>query len=502
MIKRSRLAFVFMLMLMIVTTMAILIPGVAQAAIVGGTVTWSGAVTTNEYDPYYDDTVLAYAEGATATVQFAYFNGSPQNLTVRPFMDMDWGTRYHGAAVNVGPFQACTLSIQFTVPTVAAAGGSTKHGYFIFVQAEPTGDPQQVNRAVMETWSASGAATHSLGNSPVVGSSLQVWSESGTGRVLVAPSTYTVNEWTGVVTFNTAPAALTAFSFTYNYFANVANGDGDAKAFVVAPPMNGEMKDGTLAVYVTNNVDNTVTLQTTGYTYDAKTWMLTFATAPTPNQSILVRFEYWATLPGGWSSGDDGRTLVIFSADQSDAITLWRRYIETRNTEDVDGWISSSAQLLYSQAEAARAKGEIEYREGQFTAAKASLQTAVDRLNASIAAAIAFMKTAQELRLASDNAAVNLDVAQVGQIQAQNALIPKQGSYLDSQTAWNNAQTARINALTEAEKGALKASNSREKSYGTFVILMGVFLILVGVAILLLAVGMFLKWRKPAAGST
>jgi hypothetical protein len=486
-----------MLMLTIVTTMAILVPGAAQAQIVGETVTWSGAVTTNEYDPYYDDTVLAYAEGATATVQFAYFNGSPQNMTVRPFMDMDWGTRYHGAAVNVGPFQACTLSIQFTVPTVAAAGGLIRHGYFIFVQAEPTGDPQQVNRAVMEYWSASGAATHNLGNSPVVGSSLQVWSGSGTGtgRVLVAPSTYTVNEWTGVVTFNAAPAALTDFWFTYNYFANVANGDGDAKAFMVAPPMNGEMKDGTLAVYLTNNVDNTVTLQTTGYTYDAKTWMLTFATAPTPNQSILVRFEYWATLPGGWSSSDDGRTFVIFSADQSAAITLWRRYMEISETEDVGGWASSAAQLLWSQAEAALAKGELEYREGLFAAASASMQTAVNDVNAAITTAVAFMAARQAIEVATDNATLTA-------LLAENALIPKTGLAMDAQTAWNNAQTARMNALTEAEVGALKAANSREKSYGTFVILIGVFLILVGAAVLLLAVGMFLKWRKPAAGGS
>jgi len=502
--KRNRLAFVFMLVLTIVTTMAILVPGVAQAEpIVHGTVNWTGAVVEGA-DPFYGNhQVTAYVEGSTAKVQFAFFNnlGMGDWVTARPFIDMDWGTRYHGAAVNVAPMQAATMSIEFTVPTVAAAGGLLEHGYFIYVQAERTGDPTVVNRVVGETWSADGSDTRILANSPVVGSSLKVWRANGTGYELVASTTYTVTEWTGAVKFNVAPAALTQFQFTYNYYQFVATGDGDTMVFPLGTPTATEMKDGTLAVYLTNQVDNTVVLQTTGWTYDVKSCLLTFATAPTPNQRVLVRYEVWQQLPDTYASAEAGRTFVIYGQDQADAMTLWRRYIETRATEDVDGWTSASAQQLWSQAEAARAKGELEYREGQFTAAKASLQTAVDRLNASIAAAIAFMTKAQEMRLASDNAALNLAVAQVGAIEAQNALVPKQGSKLDADTANVNAETARLNALTEAEKGALKASNSREKSYGTFVILIGVFLILVGVAILLLAVGMFLKWRKPAAGS-
>jgi hypothetical protein len=506
--KRNRLAFVLMLVLSIVTTMAILVPGVAQAAIVNPSVNWSGAAFEGGEPFYNNNQVTAYVEGSKAKVSFVFMNDTGSSIKALPYVDVDWGSRYYGAAVAIPNGQPATMYIEFDVPTVMAAGGLVEHGYGIGVEYQRDDANYLFGWAIGEQQTLVDPDSYQLNasNCPLVGgASAQFWVGSSiSGPWTVLSSGYTLDPWTGRVDLVTAPAPGTILLANYAYYMKLGTGDGVTTVFFAPYPPIGEVVAGSMKVYLTDEVTKTVSaeLASSTYTFGALTGEVKLVTPPTPNQRVFARYELREVHPGKYWSAFSGRTFVIYGQDQADAMTLDRRYIEIRATEDVDGWISASAQLLYSQAEAARAKGEIEYREGQFTAAKASLQIAVDRLNASIAAAIAFMTTAQEMQLASDNAALNLDVAQVAEIVAQNALIPKEGSYLDSQTAWNSAQTARINALIEAEKGALKAANSREKSYGTFVILIGVFLILVGAAVLLLAVGMFLKWRKPATGGS
>jgi len=487
-----------MLVVSIVTTVAILVPGAAQAEVVGETVTWTGAVSTNEYDPYYDTTAIAFTEGATATVSFAWFNNIGNWVTARPYIEMDWGQRYYGSTVNVAPFQATTMSISFTVPAIATAGGPIKHGYFMYVEGEMQGNPFIVNREVGEGWTAPGGDdTYVLNYSPVIGSSVEVWKEDfgDTGYEWVSPDDYTVDEWTAEVDFDATPDAGTVFLFTYNYYQYIGTGDGDTTTFTVMPPMGAEMKTGTLAVYLTNDADEEVEQHTTGWTYDVKSGLLVFDTAPTPNQSILVRFEYYMTFPGAWTSNDGG-TFVIFSADQTAAITAWRRYMEMREAEDVGGWDSAQAQLLWSQAEAARAKGEIEYREGQFAAANASMQAALTALNGSITAAVDYMKLEEQAEqaawaaeLASMQAQAASDNADVFYRQGQTAYMVKQGTNLDAETAWLNAQTANLQAMTSAEKALVEAEAKQAKGEAAMYSNIGIFMVMVAVALLLAAIG-------------
>jgi hypothetical protein len=512
--------------------MAILVPGVAQADFVDQTVNWSGAAFEGGEPFYNNNQVTAYVEGSTAKVQFVFHNNSPMNITARPYIDMDWGTRYYGAAVNIPSGQPATMYIEFTVPTVAAAGGLVEHGYGIGVQYEQQGMPFVMNRAVGESWTAPGGDdTYDLSNTPVIDTSVVVWREDGAGWEWINPDDYTVDAWTGEVDFDATPDPGTEFLFTYDYYMDAGDGDGVTTVFMVIPPFMAEMKSGTLKVYLANNADEEVDgPHLTGWTYDARSGQLTFDTAPTPNQTVLVRFEFWMKWADMYWSAFANRTFVIYGQDQADAMTLDRRYIETRATQMLGGFDSASARVLWGEAEAARAKGELEYREGKFTAAEASLQIAVDKINASIAAEAAWLSGWETRMVAESEAGIARDQAyaqeaaadaaytqgqvanlakqgaytdaETAQLIAETAGMEKNGTYLEAQTASLNAQTARLNALTEAEKDALKASNSRERSYGTFVILIGVFLVIVAVAILLLAVGMFLKWRKPAAGST
>jgi hypothetical protein len=497
-------------MAMVVTLVA---PLGTSAAVLGNTVSWSGEAYAG-YDPFYDQNVVAFLEGSSAKLTWVDFNNSGSDITpVEAWLQFDWANgRYSAATVpsTVVENMPGTFSIGFTTPSAASAG-ATPHGY-IFGAAYQS--PELDYQALRTKWAQPAGAINGVnlvytlpgGNLPVAEGSLEVYLKGPSPATAYTVQTigthYSFNWWTGTITFNTPPAFGSDVRVNYNHYDKLnPYGDGVRDTWYLANDRT-PVKDGSWTFYVKDDGALTVTaLASTAYTFDRFWGQVALTTPLEPWQQLLARYEWYIRFPW-YDSSSVGYTFVVVTQDQADYTSLWRRYTEISDTEDVDGWISASAQLLYSQAEAARAKAEIEYREGQFAAARADMQTAVDRLNASIAAAIAFMTSAQEMRLASDNAQLNLAVAEVGQIQAENALIPKEGTYLDAQTASLNAQTARINALTEAEKGALKASNSREKSYGTFVILMGVFFILVGAAVLLLAVGMFLKWRKPAAGGS
>jgi hypothetical protein len=183
-----------------------------------------------------------------------------------------------------------------------------------------------------------------------------------------------------------------------------------------------------------------------------------------------------------------GSNFVVYSADQASARDLKEKYDAT--SDWFSYFNSVEARSLAMDGEFNDQLASNAYQSGNFASAKASEQTAVDKLQAAVVAEVAFDKVWESQDLVSDNADIQTTLADANMYDGE-------GAYYDAQGAYYDAQAARINALAKAEEGALKAANSRERSYGTFVILIGVFLIIVAVAFLLLAIGKFLVWRGP-----
>ena len=495
----KRILFFALMVAMVVT---LLVPLGASAFILDASVNWYGQSFEGS-DPFYGNrNVVAFLEGSTATVQFGYLNDTGSDITVKPFVQFDWGGRYYGAERTMAAGEATTLGIQFAAPAAATAG-LVEHGYYLSVEYRAnSGSDYSGPSATGETYSAApGWTTRFLNNSPVVAASLRVWRsiDAGVSWEEMAGTMYTLNVWTGLFTLNAATTVATEFRFNYEYYEDLGQGNAVDKVFSVSyhPPSYGQVVDGTLAVYVTDQYLNTVTQVASGWTFDAMSGEITFATAPTYNQHILARYEYWDTIADRYNSSDPPNiTFVVYSQAQADAQTarmsvneLWDSidYLYAWQVDDgnpsLGSWWSYDS-LLGSATNNAVALGEKLddeayelYVAGDFAGALAKWTEAETAFNNAI--------TSQQTLIG-------------GVEESVTGLISGAGSWLDAQGTLAQAQADSATSQSDAQAKKLKAEATKAKSYGTFLILMGVFLVIVAVALLLLAIGKFLLWRSPA----
>jgi hypothetical protein len=459
-------------------------PGAAQVNIIGNSVDWTGYAYQG-YDAFYDDTVVAYLEGSTASLDFVWFNDEGDQVNViESFVYMDWGAKYTGTGpAVVAEDMPETFGIDFTVPAAADAGG-VPHGYFMTVgyQENDDLDGYWVNNSIWETPNGAINGTNvdfSVDYSPVVRTSLKLWKrDSGDTEweLLTVDTDYDFTDimaYDGEFEMDTAPVVGDALRVTYQYYDNIGSGDTVQKTFYLD---DDPIVADSLSVYIEDTSLETVTLvPATAYSFDRMAGVITMVTPPESFQDVLVRYQYY-DLETHYNSGGYGATFVIVTQDQVDYTMAWRRYKEIYDTDYFNQYITGTAMQSWSQAEAARMKAEIEYREGQFAAAETDILVAVDKANAAVAAEAALYNSVET---------------------GLTGLLTGAGGVVDAYGAKLNAEAQNITDTSAAEVTKIKADAARERSYGTFVILIGVFLIIVAVALLILAIGLFLMWRRP-----
>jgi hypothetical protein len=377
-----------------------------------------------------------------------------------------------------------TFSIAFTVPS-AASVGETPHGY-IFGAAYQRNELDY--QALRTKWAAPTGAINGVnliytlpaGDLPVAEGTLEVYVKGpspATAWTLQTIGThYSFNWWTGTITFTTAPAIGSEIRVNYNHYDKLnPYGDGVRDTWYLANDRT-PVVPNSWTFYVKDDSTLTVTaLASTAYTFDRFWGQIQLTTPLEPWQQLLARYDWYIRFPW-YDSSDTGYTFVVISQDQADYHAAWQRYRETYDTEQLNPTYSGSALQQMGQAEQLRAQAEIEYREGKFADAAATMQSAVDTLNAAIASEAALYDT------------VNTGLT---------GLLTGAGSVVDGYGAKLNAEAKATTDKSAAEVTKMKAEASKARGYGTFLILMGVFFIIVAVAFLLLAIGKFLLWRSP-----
>jgi hypothetical protein len=509
-VTKSRIALVFIVALILAGMLATAIPGAASGFVIPDGWQWRDS-TYQGYDDFYDDYVVAYTEGDTARLSVYFYNadwyyyGDANILSAT--LKMDWGLEVPTSTALptvLPPYQGTIFEFSFTVPQTSAVTNLWEHNYIISVEFQTAG----VEHAVYyQPWDYCGTgdgsnADFDMDEEPILVDSVKVFGVDYTNDVVTEFGDVYTLAADGSINFDAGeePEAGVQVYAQYIYAGDyLGGGDGVQTQFWLD---DSPIVPDSETVFIWNDVTEEYTA-TTAYSIDYETGMITFNTAPLPIEYIYAAYD-WAESSSWYTDfGDDN--FVIYSADQAATWELGSDY----EAKAYYYWNYSypsqvEARVLFTEAEQLADQAYDEYYRGEFTTARATMQAAMDKLNASVDAEVAYDQWYEDLNMAWENADLQEQQADTTYAQAQAAYmtaeaanIPKEGAYLDAQTANLNAITDIMKAGQDASIDKIKADAGREKSYGTFVILIGVFLILVGVGFLILAIGKFLAWRKP-----
>ena len=469
MIKRKA-SFALILMLVVVGLVAAMIPSAVVAAPGIIEQNWSESAFEG-YDSFYGATVVAYMAGATAKYEFRVSNDGSTDLKITgASLVFDWGT-CAPVTPTTFPFVLPAkgyASFRYECVVPADATNQTLHTYRSIVSYEGDNGPVKVNQIVWEDVPG-GGVTYTLNNAPIVPDSEVIYLEdtaANTVNALTLNSGYALNDYTGVITFTAAPTANVRAK--YQYCEDVITGDGTA---LVGYLNNVPAVAGSVVVCREDTVAETITVlvATTDYTVDPVNGKVTMVTAPTSYQNIVAYYQYYSQFTASGS-------IAVISADQESYTMNWRRYMETYNSY----WLSinsGEALQLMGQAEQARMQAEIEYREGNFAEANATMQTALTNINAGIAAEATYQDT------------LSTGIA---------GLLTGGGTVVDAYGAKLNAEATNITDTTKAQADKLKGQASLAKNTGVFYIMLGVFTLLVGIAAIIWAFAQFVVARGPS----
>lgn len=491
MVKRKSIIFILMVGLMLAAAVLVAFPKPTKAAVLGPSVKWDGAYFEGTDDFYHGDNVIAFTENSTATVQFVYVNQTGSDIMAKPFVQMDWGTRYYGTEVSMAAGESAPLAVQFTVPTAAAAG-LVEHGYNIGVEYQRDAVNYNVESVIGEEIDGLTGTTHTyytLDESPMVASSLQVWeSTDGVAWSAVASTAYTLNAWTGVIDFGTVSTA-TDFLFNYNYYEDLGTGDGVTTVFSLShSPASGYGEViGTPTVYIEDFTAKSVTA-TTAFSFDVMSGEVTLTTAPSPDQAVLASYSFYDAIPAGQqiTNVNYGAQFVVYGADQTAAAQSYglADALSEKVWDYLPGWYMSDSELnidsggdilVGSATDNAAATGDAALEEGQ------RLYAIGDFVGA---------KTQFDAAQTSYQAAIDAQTALLGTVETGvTGLITGASNWLD-------AQAANGTALADAQKAQAQAESNKANKYGTFLILAGVGVILVGVGGLLWGCSRVMGARK------
>lgn len=457
---KRKISFALMLMLVVAGLVAAMIPAAAVAAPGIVEVNWSEA-TFEGNDAFYGGTsVVAYTPGSTAKMEFRVNNDQATDIKITSAtLVFDWGS-CSPVAPTAFPFvlkghDYATFRFECAVP--ADATNQTLHSYRAIVSYEGDNGPVKHTNVYWENV-AGGGVTYTLANAPIVPDSEVIYLEdtaANTVNALALNSGYALNDYTGVITFTVAPTANVRGA--YKYGEDVISGDGSA---LVGYLDHTPVVPASVVVCLQDTVAETiVVLASTAYTVDAATGKITMATAPTSYQDVSVYYNYYSTFTA------TGSNIAVVSTDQADYTQLWRRYMELYNSEYFGNYITGAANQQWGEAESARMKAEIQYREGKFADAKASMQIALDKETAAIAS----------------------EATMYGAVQ--NGLT----GLLTSAQPVVDAYAAKLNAEAKSSKGQA----AMYTNVGVFTIMLGVSTLLAGLAGLLWAYSRLVAAKGP-----
>ncbi len=495
MVKRKSIIFILMVGLMLAAAVLVAFPKPTKAAVLGPSVKWDGAYFEGTDDFYHGDTVIAFTENSTATVQFVYVNQTGSDIKATPYVQFDWGTRYYGTEVNMAAAETANMSVQFTVPT-AASVGLVEHGYNIGVEYQRDTGNYNVETVIGEvTLFGVGDDTYTLNTPPIVDTSLQVWKSTWDGSVwspwsVVAATAYDLDIWTGEFQLKTAVTVLTQLRFNYSSYEFLGAGDGVTTVFSVSrSPASGYGEViGTPTVYLADATDKTKIDATTAFSFDVMSGEVTLTTAPTPNQAVLARYSFYDAIPAGQqiTNVNYGAQFVVYGADQAAAAQSYglADALSEKVWDYLPGWYMSDSELnidsggdilVGSATDNAAATGDAALEEGQ------RLYAIGDFVGA---------KTQFDAAQTSYQAAIDAQTALLGTVETGvTGLITGASNWLD-------AQAANGTALADAQKAQAQAESNKANKYGTFLILAGVGVILVGVGGLLWGCSRVMGARK------
>lgn len=466
---KRKASFALIMMLVLVGLLVAMIPSAAVAAPGIVEQNWTQAAFEG-YDSFYDATVAAYTAGSTAMFEFRVNNDGATDLKITgASMVFDWGTC---APVSPTAFPFVLpgnsyASFRFECVVPADATNQTLHTYRALVDYEGDNGPMKVNEVYWETVPG-GGVNYNLINHPIVPDSEVIYYDDTTTHTvstLTLNAGYSLNDYTGAILFSIAPPATATVRAKYKYGEDVIAGDGST---LVGYLNNVPVVAGSVVVCREDNTAQTMTVltATTDYTVDPATGKLTMVATPAANQVISAYYQYYGQFTASGS-------IAVVSADQATYTTLWRRYMETWNTYTLT-LTAGTPMDLTGDAQAARMKAEIEYREGHFADAAASMQTALDTLNSALGGEASF---------------------QGGLMTGVTNLVTGGAGVVDAYRAKLNAEATNTTETTDAQVKKLKGEASKAANTGVFYIMLGVFALLVGIAAIIWALAQFVVAR-------
>jgi hypothetical protein len=456
--------------LLVLAAIVMSIPLAAGAAITSGK--WSGAAYQG-YDEYYAATVVAFEAGTTAKVEVQVYNDQGVDVTIKEAkIDLDWGAT-HAATVAPAMLRTGETGIfTFEVPVPDTASNAVLHNYKVTVgyQKQDTSYVTSLGAANYLGMGNGVTNVFTTSSAPVLATSLKVYWRNTVPDpdtiTLQDASTYVLLARTGRITFGAPPPAGTEVWADYQYFENAGSGNGLNKVFFTN---SAPVVDGSLMVYLANTTTD-AWAAATGWTADLETGKVTLASAPTSFESVYVTYEYWSRWPV-WSATN----LAVFTADQVAARALISQYNDMYRTYIV--WPSSAGEQAEEEADVLAGKAYDEYVIGDFAAAAADYQAAVDKMQEAIGA----------------DTGVNSSIE-----TGLTGVVTGAGSVVDAYGAKLNAEAQNITDTTKAQTNKLNGEASLAKNLGVFTILIGVATLLAGIAGIIWAFSRYVDARGPA----
>ena len=425
------------------------------------------------YDSFYGTTVVAYRAGSTAKIEFRVSNDSTADLNVKgATATFDWGTTCVPTAPATFPFvlkAGDNAIFRFECVVPADATNQTLHSYKVAVEYEGMAGPGIVNKTNYES-----CPDWNLNNDVAVPGSVTLWDVTPTGAQAIPVDKYSVSYVNGAISWVAPYPGPTGSLFAgYEYITAWTAGNGVNKVFRFQTTQANLpiVPDSVKVVKAVGAPVSSVTKIDTGWTVDLQTGTVTFTDAPAVYETVGVFFKNYS------SFRSNNGAFAVVSVDQADYTTLWRRYMETTAAPPGAAiYASSSALQLRSEADAARLKAEIQYREGDFAGAKASMQIALDKFNASIAAQSALFGSVES---------------------GVMGLLTGAGGAVDAYGAKLNAEAKNITDTTKAETNKLNGEADMAKNLGVFYIMLGVATLLAGIGGILWAYSRLVAAKGP-----
>lgn len=456
-LKKSR--FLVLACVLLLAVILVAIPTTASAAV--GAAKWSVPVYQG-VDSFYGANVVAFAAGSTANVTVPVTNDQAFDVTIREAkITLDWGQTYDGTGpASLKPGE--TASFSFAVAIPASASSQVLHSYQVKVGYQLQNAPYVQHLKVHEFIGNGNGVTLQFFtvSSPIVASSLKVYWQSAGPPASIAlqdASSYTLDAYSGRITFGAAPPAGTQVWVDYQYFESLGMGTGAQTVYVTnsKPVVN-----GTLQVFVANPTTGEFQAAA-GWTADYETGKITLASAPTGFQQVFATYESWTRWPLV-----TGNNLAVYGTDQAAAMDAFQEYTNLNANAPVY-WLPLSTTGATARSEAAvlAAHANGRYAAGDFAAAASLYQQAADKLEEAFAA----------------NAGLSLDAE-----TAVKSLVQEAAPVID---AYGN----KLNGEAEAAKGQA----SMYKNVGVFSILLGVATLLAGIGGILWAYSRLVEARGP-----